>query len=163
MAKDRANDSKRVFQSPMSHVNVLSNEPNLGTYRENLAADTDANLSFTGKGKSWKDKKFSDARGEVEFTPGDGNNEHYQSTVHTRGGTGVSTREHKTANAARQEAYNNASDDAVRNRGKIVKKGAEDTERRNKGRGKADVVRINTDPTNTVIDAEVPSRKKRKK
>ena len=145
MANDRANDPKRVYQTPISHVNTLSNEPNLGKYRENLAADTDANLSFTGKGKSWKDKKFSDARGEVEFTAGDGNNEHYKATVHTRGGTGMSTRQHQTANAARQEAYNDASDDAVKNRGKIVKKGAEDMERRNKGKDRK-VVKINTDP-----------------
>ena len=145
MAKDRANDTKRVFQSPMSHVNVLSNEPNLATYTENLAADTDSNLKFTGKGKSWKDKKFSDAHGEVEFTPGEGNNEHYRATVHTRGGTGISTREHQTANAARQEAYNDASDDSVKSRKKIVKRGAEDMERRNKGRDRK-VVKIDTDP-----------------
>ena len=144
MANDRANDPKRVYQTPISHVNTLPNEPNLGTYRANLASDTDTNLSFKPASK-WKEKKFSDARGEVEFTAGDGNNEHYKATVHTRGGTGSSEREHKTANLARQEAYNKASDDSVKSRGKMVKQGAEDMERRNKCKDRK-VVKIDTDP-----------------
>lgn len=132
MAKDRANDSKRVYQNPISHVNVLPNEPN------NDLADGPHGNSMTFK-KNWKAKPFSDARGHTSV---DSNNEYQKAQVSTRGAFGVSYGDHDTANAARQEAYNDASSDAVNKRKEITKKGAEDIERQNKGRGKAKVVKV---------------------
>jgi hypothetical protein len=140
MAKDRANDPNRVYQNPISNVNVLRNEPDSGEYDYHGSP-----MNFTGKGKDWRDKKFSDAKGDVTFKPGGGNREHYEASVSMRGAFGMSKEDHETANEARQHAYNNASADSVNKRKEITKKGAEDIERKNKGRGlKAKVIKINS-------------------
>lgn len=133
MAKDRANDSKRVYQNPISHVNVLPNESN------NDLADQAPHGSTMRFKKNWKDKSFSDASGTTNV---DRSNEYQTAEVTTRGAFGVSKNDHKTANAARQDAYNDASSDAVNKRKEITKKGADNVERLNKGRGKAKVVKV---------------------
>lgn len=132
MAKDRANDPKRVYQNPISHVNVLPNESN------NDLADGPHGSTMSFK-KNWRDKPFSDASGSTNV---DRSNEYQTAEVSTRGAFGVSKNDHQTANAARQDAYNDASSDAVNKRKEITKKGAEDIERLNKGRGKAKVVKV---------------------
>ena len=131
MAKDRANDPNRVDQNPISHVNVLPNESN------NDLADGPHGSTMSFK-KNWRDKPFSDASG---YTNVDRNNEYQTAEVSTRGAFGVSKGDHTTAQAARRDAYNDASSDAVNKRKEITKKGAEDIERRNKG-NKAKVVKV---------------------
>jgi hypothetical protein len=131
-AKDRANDPKRVYANPISHVNVLPNESN------NDLADGPHGSSLTFK-KNWKNKSFSDATGTSNVSR---DNQYQTAEVSTRGAFGVSKNDHETANAARQDAYNDASSDAVNKRKEITKKGAEDVERGNKGRGKAKVIKV---------------------
>lgn len=133
MAKDRANDPNRVYQNPMSHVNVLPNA------QHQTAGDGPHGSTMSFK-KNWKDKPFSDASGTSTYS-GSGRNEHQSAEVSTRGAYGVSKGDHETANAARQDAYNDASSDAVNKRKEITKKGAADVERKNKGT-KAKVVKV---------------------
>jgi hypothetical protein len=132
MANDRARDPKRVYQNPISHVNVLPNESN------NDLADGPHGSTMSFK-KNWRDKPFSDASG---YTNVDRNNEYQNATVHTRGATGISKEDHETAQAARRDAYNDASSDAVNKRKEITKKRAEEIEAQNKARGKAKVVKV---------------------
>ena len=134
MAKDRARDSKRVYQNPISHVNVLPNA-------QHQTAGDGAHGSTMNFKKNWKDKPFSDASGVSTYS-GSGRHEYQSAEVSTRGAFGVSKGDHETANAARKEAYNEASADAVNKRKEITKKGAEDIERGNKGRGKAKVIKV---------------------
>lgn len=136
MAKDRANDPKRVYQNPISHVNVLPNQQDASPDDGNMGYGNE--LSFK---KNWKDKRFSDASGVSRYHDA-GRHEYQSAEVTTRGAFGHSSDDHETANAARQDAYNTASANAVNNRKEITKKGAEDVERGNKGRGKAKVVKV---------------------
>jgi hypothetical protein len=136
MARDRARDTSRVYQNPISHVNVLPNEqeasPDDGTMGYGRS------LSFK---KDRKDKSFSDAQGEAHFRTA-ARHEWQEAKVRLRGAKGSSGEDHETANSARQDAYNDASSKAVNNRKEITKKGAEDVERGNKVRGKAPVVKV---------------------
>lgn len=136
MAKDRANDPKRVYQNPISHVNVLPNEQN--------ASPDDGNMGYGNEmtfKKNWRDKPFSDARGTVKYNTG-GRTEWQTAEATIRGAHGTSGEDHETANDARRDAYNDASSNAVNKRKEITKKGADDVERLNKGRGKAKVVKV---------------------
>lgn len=135
MAKDRANDPKRVYQNPISHVNVLPNA------QEQYMGDGGATGSTMSFKKNWRDKKFSDASG-VSRAGGSGRHEYQKAEVYTRGAVGVSGEDHETANAARQDAYNDASADAVNKRKEITKRGAAEVEAQNKARGKAKVVKV---------------------
>jgi hypothetical protein len=136
MAKDRANDPNRVYQSPISHVNVLPNEKN--------ASPDDGNMGYGNEmtfKKNWRDKNFSDARGTVKYNTG-GHSEWQTAEASTRGAQGVSSEDHETANDARRDAYNDASSDAVNKRKEITKRGAAAIEAQNKARGKAKVVKV---------------------
>jgi hypothetical protein len=143
LPRDRSRDANRVYQTPMSHVNVLPNE------QEAYPGDGNPHGSPLNFKKNWRDKPFSDARGDVKYKES-GRHEWQEAEVHMRGAVGVSREDHETANAARQDAYNDASSDAVNKRKEITKKGMEDMEYRNKLRaknhGKPEVIKINTDP-----------------
>jgi hypothetical protein len=131
--------------TPMSHVNVLPNEQE--AYPGD-GAPHGSTLHFKEM-KNWRDKPFSDASGEVKYKDS-GRHEYQEAEVRMRGAIGVSRDDHETANAARQDAYNDASSDAVNKRKEITKKGMDDMDYRNKLRaknlGKPEVIKINTDP-----------------
>jgi hypothetical protein len=135
MANDRARDPKRVYQNPISHVNVLPNA------QEQYQGDGEPHGSTMLFKNNWRDKSFSDASG-VSKAGGSGRHEYQKAEVYTRGAVGVSGEDHETANAARQDAYNDASSDAVNKRKEITKKRAEEIEAQNKARGKAKVVKV---------------------
>lgn len=135
MAKDRAHDPKRVF--PISHVNVLPNVDE-ATYDNPHGSG----LEFR---KNRNNKPFSDASG-VSKLASPGRYEYQTAEVYTRGATGHSGDDYETANEARKDAYNDASSKAVNTRKEITKKGAENIEKQNKTRGKAKVIKINSDP-----------------
>jgi hypothetical protein len=136
MARDRARDTSRVYQNPISHVNVLPNQQDASPDDGNMGYGNE--LSFK---KNWKDKRFSDASGVSRYHAS-GRHEYQSAEVSTRGAYGHSSEDHETANAARRDAYNDASSEAVNKRKEITKKSADNIEAQNKARGKAKVVKV---------------------
>ena len=134
MARDRARDTARVYQNPISHVNVLPNAD------EQYAGDGPHGSTMSFK-KNYKDKRFSDASG-VSKAGGSGRHEYQKAEVYTRGAEGRSSDDHETANSARQDAYNDASSKAVNKRKEMTKESADNIEAQNKARGKAKVVKV---------------------
>ena len=135
MARDRARDTSRVYQNPISHVNVLPNAD------EQYVGDGNPSGSTMSFKKNYKDKRFSDASG-VSKAGGSGRHEYQKAEVYTRGAEGRSSDDHETANAARQDAYNDASSKAVNKRKEMTKESADNIETQNKARGKAKVVKV---------------------